>query len=413
MTESHAEKNVPFRLSAAAKDKAPAGALPLAEDMRRAAVPVDQFGSWRLFGLSFAALIVLPVLCAAAYYGLFAADQYAAEFRFSVRSQQESGTDQNAAAQLAQMGKSVPSEAGRLPYMVAGYLRSRNAARELDRGGWLRALFSRDAADWLSRFGTRKSSDELWRYWQHMIRVNVDRVSGLVLVRVLAFTPEDALALAQAVSACAEKMIAAIGVEERANQLQEAERELHRASLRYSEALGALRDVRNEEKMVDPQQTIGSAADILLGVTRARLSLERERDANLNVLSAGSPQQKVLSDQIRALESEEASLARALTSARQNAKTAAQSIARFETRELEVRFSQRLLEIAQSADARARQETERRHIYFAPFVDPKKPGIAEFPLRARSVAFVGICAFGVWSVAMLAWAGIRDRRFER
>ena len=276
----------------------------------------------------------------------------------------------------------------------------------------MRAVFSRDQADWLSRFDPTKSDDDLWLYWRDMISVNVDRVSGLVLVRVLAFTPEDALALARATSVSAEKMIDSVAMRERRDALFSADQELERARLRYSAALTALRDVRNQEGTIDPERTIKSSADTLLGVMREKLSLERDRDANLKVLSADAPQQKVLSDQIRALGSQVASLTEALTSHRKNAKTVAQTIAQFEKGELEARFSKRLLEVAQAAYERARQESERQHVYFALFVEPKKPEIAEYPRRARSVAFAGICAFSLWSVMMLAVAGIRDHKIE-
>ncbi len=385
----------------------------LREDLRRVSVPIDQFGSWRMHGLLFALIVVLPVVCTAIYYGLIAAGKYSVEFRFSVRSASELVADDDKLAQLLKAGNPGTHEIGRLPYMAADYLRSRNVVRELDRDGWLRTVFSRDQADWLSRFNSTKSDDDLWIYWRGMISVNVDRVSGLVLVRVLAFTPEDALALARATSASAEKMIDSVSMRERRDVLFLADQELQRASLRYSAALTALRDVRNQEGTVDPEGTIKSSADTLLGVMREKLSLERDRDANLKVLFADAPEQKVLSDQIRALGSKVASLTEALTSHRKDAKTAAQSIAQFEKRELESRFSKRLLEVAQAAYERARLESERQHVYFAVFVEPKKPEIAEYPRRARSVAFAGICAFSLWSVMMLAVAGIRDHEIER
>src|ERR1700730_10640137 len=205
---------------------------------------------------------------------------------------------------MIKAGKPGTPEIGRLPYMAADYLRSRNVVRELDRDGWLRSVFSRDLADWLSRFDRTKSDDDLWLYWRDMISVNVDRVSGLVLVRVLAFTPEDSLALARATSVSAEKMIDSAAIRERRDALFSADQELERASLRYSAALTALRDVRNQEGTVDAERTIKRSADNVLGVLREKLSLERDRDANLKVLSADAPQQKVLSDQIRALGSQ-------------------------------------------------------------------------------------------------------------
>ncbi len=413
MNEAHLAAGSPNRFPADPSGKTETDPFVLREDLRRASVPIDQFGSWRMHGLSFAVVVALPILCAAIYYWLIAAGKYGVEFRFSVRSATELAADDDKLALLIKAGKPGSHEIGHLPYMAADYLRSRNVVRELDRDGWLRSVYSRDQVDWLSRFDPMKSDDDLWLYWRDMISVSVDRVSGLVLVRVLAFTPEDALALARATLVSAEKMIDRIAIRERRDALFSAGQELETASLRYSAALTGLRDVRNQERTVDPERTIKSSADTLFGVMREKLSLERDRDANLKVLSAEAPQQKVLSDQIQALGSQLASLTEALTSHRNNAKTAAQSIAHFEKQELEVRFSKRLLEIAQASYERARQEAERQHVYFALFVEPKKPEIAEYPRRARSVAFVGICAFSLWSVMMLALAGIRDHKFER
>ncbi len=385
----------------------------LREDLRRVSVPIDQFGSWRWHQISFALCVLLPIALAGIYYGLIAADKYAAEFRFSVRSAAALVGEDDTASLLTRGAGARDAgahDAGVLPYMVASYLRSRNVVRELDYEGWLRAAFSRHKADWLSRFDTAGSEDELWDYWQSMITINVDRVSGLVLVRVFAFTPDDALTLAQAVARAAETMVDNVAARARRDALYDAEEELERASLRYSAALTSLRDVRNQEGMVDPKSTIDAAASTLLGVVREKLSLERQRDVNLKVLSPDAPQQKVIAGQIQGLESEIVSLTAALTSREGDAKTAARSIAQFEKQELERRFSERLLGVAQAAYERAREEAERQHVYIAVFVEPKKPEIAEYPRRVSVVAFVGMCAFALWSVMMLVIAGVRDHR---
>jgi len=408
MSESLLESNSTTRIPSGSTGAPALDHFVLREDLRRVSAPIDQFGSWRWHIVSFVFCVALPLLCAATYYGLIAAGQYAVEFRFSVRSAADLVAEQDVVALLSR--GSGAHEAGRLPYIAASYLRSRNVVRELDRDGWLRTLFSRDQADWLSRFDTDKSEDDLWRYWQGATSVNVDRVSGLVLVRVLAFTPEDSLALAQAAFRSTEDMIDHVATRARQDAASSAEEELARASQRYVSALSGLRDVRNQEGTVDPERTIDVSASALLQVMRQKLALERQRDANLKVRLGGAPQQKVISNQIRALESEVASMTEALTSQKGNAKTSAQSIARFEKQELERRFAERLLEVAQAAYERARQESERQHVYLARFVEPKKPEIAEYPRRIRSTAFVGICAFALWSVAMLVIAGIRDHR---
>jgi capsular polysaccharide transport system permease protein len=379
----------------------------LREDMRRVSVPIDQFGSWRWHQLSFAFCVLLPLLIAGVYYGLIASDKYAVDFRFSVRSASDLVAEPDLVSTL--LGGGGQKDIGRLPYMAASYLRSRNVVRELDADGSLRVMFSRPEADWPSRFDPAKDDDALWHYWRSMISVNVDRVSGLVLVRALAFTPNDALAIAQALEKSTQRMVDAVAARARKDALATAEQELERAGARYATALTGLRDVRNEEGTVDPEQTIDLAAATLLGIVKEKLALERQRDANLRALSANSPQQKVLYDQIKALDAQIIEQTEALTSQNSEAKTAAQTISQFERRELERRFSERLLEVAQAAYEKAREESERQHIYLALFVPPKLPDAAEFPRRARETAFVGICAFAIWTVMMIMIAGVRDR----
>ncbi len=250
--------------AARAADRSPAGLsaktgldpFALREDLRRSSVPIDQFGSWRMHGLSFALLVVLPIMCSAMYYGLIAAGKYSVEFRLSVRSAADLAAADDTIALMLKATKPGTKETGSVAYMAADYLRSRNVVRELDRDGWLRSIFSRDQSDFLSRFDPAKSDDDLWLYWREMISANVDRISGLVLVRVLAFTPEDALALARAASDSTEKMIDSVSKRERRDALFSAEQELERASQRYSAALTGLRDVRNQEGTIDPEQTV-------------------------------------------------------------------------------------------------------------------------------------------------------------
>src|ERR1700732_2872234 len=207
MNDAHLAATPPDCFPADPSGKTGLDPFALREDLRRVSVPIDQFGSWRMHGLSFALLVILPIVCTAIYYGLIAAAKYSVEFRFSVRSAAELVADEDNLALMIKAGKSGTPEIGRLPYMAADYLRSRNVVRELDKDGWLRSVFSREQADWLSRFDPTKSDDDLWLYWRDMISINVDRVSGLVLVRVLAFTPDDALALARGTSGSAATQI--------------------------------------------------------------------------------------------------------------------------------------------------------------------------------------------------------------
>ena len=377
-------------------------------DFRRRPSPIDRFESYRLHKITFVLMVLLPVAAASLYYGLWASDQFASEIRFGVRQAQEPIVGDGVLAMVTK-GMAV-GMSGREPYMVANYVRSRNMVEDLDKQVQLRALYSKPEADFFARFKAPDSSERLWNYWNKMVSVSVDRLSGLVTVRVLAFTPDDAMAIVTAVQHNAERMVDQVAQRVRADALRLAEEDLSRARQRYVDSLLALRQVREGEQTVDPEKTIGAAATSLLGAIRQKLALERDRDVNLKVLSPSAPQIQVMNQRIRALDDQITALNQSLTSQAETQRTAADSISRFEERELNRRFSEKLMEISQGSYERARLEEARQHLYLMTFVEPVKSDNAEYPKRVRTIGLVSICAILVWGIVLLLIAAVKDHR---
>jgi capsular polysaccharide transport system permease protein len=377
-------------------------------DYRQRPSPVDRFESYRLHQITFLIMVVLPTLAACIYYGLWASDQYVAEARFGVRQTQEPIVSEDALSMMAK-GMAV-STAGRDPYLVANYVRSRNLVEDLDREIGLREIYSRPAADRFARFDPRKSGEKLWGYWRKMVTVNVDRLSGLVTVRALAFTPDDAVTIVRAIQVDAERIIDQTSQRVRADALRLADDELARARQRYVESLLALRRVRDGAQTVDPETAIEDTAATLTGATRQKLALERDRAFNLRVLSPSAPQIVILDQRIRAVDEQIAALNRSLTSRDEADRTAADVIGRFEEGELARRFSEKLMEITQSSYERARVEEARQHTYLTTFVEPIRPDEAEYPRRARKIGFIALIALVVWVVTLILIAAVKDHK---
>jgi capsular polysaccharide transport system permease protein len=377
-------------------------------DFRRRPSRIDQFESYRFHKITFVLMVVLPVVAASLYYGAWASDQFAAEARFGVRQTQEPDIGDDVLALLTR-GMAVGTS-GRDPYIVANYVQSRNIVEDLDQQIRLRALYSRPEADVFARFNPQGSSERLWSYWKKMVSVNTDRLSGLVTVRARAFTADDAVAIVRAVQRNAERMIDETSQRGRTDALHLAEEELSRARQRYLDSLLALRQVREGTQTVDPEKTIGEAVSTLIDAIRQKLALERDRDVNLKVVSPTAPQMVVINQRIRALEDQIAALNRSLTSRDEADRTAADVISRFEERELARRFSEKLMEITQSSYERARVEEARQHMYLTTFVEPVRQDLAEYPKRARVIAFIGVLALVVWVITVVLVAAVKDHR---
>jgi capsular polysaccharide transport system permease protein len=377
-------------------------------DYRRRPSPVDRFEPYRLHRITFLLMVVLPTLAACLYYGLWASDQYAAEVRFGVRQTQEPNISDDVLAMMAK-GMAVGTT-GREPYLVANYVRSRNLVEDLDRQIGLREIYSRPVADRFARFDPRDSSEELWSYWRSMVTVSADRLSGLITVRALAFTPDDAVTIVRAIQVNAEHIIDQTSQRVRADALHLAEDELARARQRYVDSLLALRRVREGAQTVDPEKTIEETATTLTGAYRQKLALERDRAFNMKVVSPSAPQIQVLNQRIRAVDEQIAALNRTLTSRDEADRTAADVISRFEERELARRFSEKLMEITQSSYERARVEEARQHMYLTNFVEPIRPDQAEYPKRARKIGFIAVFALATWMITLILIAAVKDHK---
>jgi len=156
---------------------------------------------WRL--LSFIAVVGVPVALAVLYYFLIAADQYVTEFRFALRTVDPARGEVSGMLQ----GSVAPSPVGVDSYAVVQYIGSRDIIDDIGKALDLREMFSRSDADWLSRLQLPVSIEELVRYWKNQVDPFYDVTNGTIVVRVRAFTADDALKLAQAFFASSEHLV--------------------------------------------------------------------------------------------------------------------------------------------------------------------------------------------------------------
>ena len=153
-------------------------------------------GRVRALPWPFLLVVVIPTLVAAVYFLLIASPRYVSEARFIVRAPNQ--------AQPSSLGVTLQS-AGLAPaqtdaFAVHDYIRSRDGLAELNRrydvpqmlGGRGGDLFSRYPRPWESR-----SQEGQHKGFQRFVTVGYDSTTGISTLRVEAFRPDDAQALAE------------------------------------------------------------------------------------------------------------------------------------------------------------------------------------------------------------------------
>jgi capsular polysaccharide transport system permease protein len=348
---------------------------------------------------------LLPIALAASYLFLIAADQYVAEFRFSLNTADTPRLDPLSLL----TGNTSRSPAALESQIVVQYLTSRAIVDELGTTLDLRRMFSPPQADWWARLSLPASIETLLQYWKSQIDPFYDAANGTVTVRVRAFSAGDALELARAIVGASEKLVNDLSLRARRDRVRSAEAEVGQAEGRLQFVLGEIRSFRDREGLIDPGE---SAKTSSLLAARLRDELVRA-NAELSMLKTymreDAPAVKVVNARIRSLETQRRAVAQDITDPdKARLGTLSHLLGSYEQLESERKFAEAAYQHALLRLDQARADADRQQIYIASFVPPMLPEEALYPRRWRSLGIVALVAFALWGIGGLTIQSVRD-----
>lgn len=371
----------------------------------------------RFLRISFVVLVLFPTIAAGVYSKWIASPQYTSEALLAVRGSIEPspnlgipGAGVNLGGLAGILGQATGKDQDQDSFVLSSYVASLSLVEKLDKDGWLRSMFSRSTIDRFSALPKDASVEELWRYWNRQVTAVVDRQSGIVLLRILAFTPEDAQTIAKRVVAESEQMLNEMNERARADTVRSARTIQQQAEARYETALASQQEWRLKQGAVDPVQEAEAVSTNLLRLEGEKIAAERDLAALARLSIPSGPTADVLNDRIRALDTEIAKLKNEIGVEPSDSKTVVAGLTRYEETELERRFAETLLTIAtnglQDAERRARSQGVFVNVFVTPTLATESTGIRWWrtPLFAFMMSMIG------WINAMLLLAVIRDHR---
>lgn len=370
----------------------------------------DAEGTWRgIVGtavrrhLLLVLTVILPTLCAVIYFGLFVADRYQSETRFVVRIPGKESSDPFGSL----LQSSVVSRASDESYLVQEFLKSRDATRVLMNSHGLRDVLARPEADFIWRFPSLFGSDReerLHRHFQSFVTVELDRSTGISLLKVQAFRPNDASVIARAMIDAAERLVNQINERSRNDTLRAAQDDVEMWRQRATAARERLTDFRGEAEMIDPTR---SAAPILQ--TMARLSLElAQASTQLTELLRASPLSPLIGTLRTRIASLEEQLARERRGIGGNSQSLAPRIAEFERLVMAREFADRGLASALTSLEAARVQAQRQQIYLERLVEPRPTDYPEQPYRVLSILISLLMGFCVFAIVRTVARNVRE-----
>lgn len=349
--------------------------------------------------------VALPTVLASVYYGILASDIFISESRFVVRSPQTPTPSGLIGSLLQGSGFSRTQDDN---YTVQDFIRSRDALSRLDQEFGLTKAFSDPKIDFLNRFGALDwdlSFESLYRYYPNRVSVNFDPASGISVLRVSAFTAEDARKINERLLAMSEALANQLSERARQDIVNFAAANVRKADAAARLAADNLAAFRSRNTVVDPEKQ--SAAQ-LQGVAKLQEELIAAT-TQLNQLQTFTP----ANPQIPALKSRIASLQAAIKSetdkvAGKGADSLTGKAASFERLSLERELTAKQLAVALDALQTANAEAQRKQLYLDRIVQPNLPDHAMEPRRVRSVLITFVLGLMAWGVLSLLLASIRE-----
>jgi capsular polysaccharide transport system permease protein len=350
--------------------------------------------------------VVLPTLVAIIYYGFIVSDVYISESKFVMRSPERQSVSPLSALLKGTNFSSSDDDA----YAVQTYILSRDALKVLDETLAVSKAFANTDVDIFSRFSgaiwREGSFEELFKFYQKKVGVEVDSVSGVTTLTVHAFTKEDAFKINEKLLGLSEDLVNKLNERGHQDLIVFATTEVAAAEKKSKEAAVALSAFRTQKNVIDPErqstiqlQQIAKLQDELITAKGQLLQMQ--------TFTRNNPQIPSMTLRVEKLQQEiEAETNRVAGGDRSLAKKAAD----YERLVLDREFADKLLSSTLTSLELARNEAVRKHMYLDRIVQPNLPDDSLEPKRLRGIVSTLLLGMIAWGVLSLLMASVREHR---
>jgi capsular polysaccharide transport system permease protein len=391
--------------------------FPVEAEAARADFPVEAEAAARHSALRrwlkkrrwFLLFVVGPTLLAGLYYGLIASDVYISESRFIVKSPDQKRSQMSTFANLVQTtGLSGGQEQTN---QVLTYVNSRDALAALEKKVDIKDKFANFDADILARFprpfGT-STFESLFKYYSDMVDARIDSQTGMAIIKVRAFTPQDAFVINHELLNLSEGLVNRLNERAQSKGIIEAQKQVQLATERAKASRVALTQYRNAQALIDPGKQAVGVLEISNSMIAERATLQAQLDLMQRV-APKNPSIPALRNRINAISVQIASQDSRVVG---NAGGIASKLGGYENLLVEQEFATQSLNAASAALVQARAEAQRQQFYLERVVDPNTPDTPLLPKRFLSILVVFAVATCLYFVGWMFMVGILEHASE-
>jgi capsular polysaccharide transport system permease protein len=338
-------------------------------------------------------LLLIPIALSGIYFYAIARDRYVTRSDFVIRKAEESDTNVAGAglASLLGRGNQLSLEDARF---LKTYLQSPQVLADLDRTYDLDQAYAQKGLDWFAGMKPGLSKEKRLNYFKKQVAVNLDEISGAIVLRTIGLDPKASLNLNRFMLAKSEQFVNRLNQDISQKQLSFAESELGRARGNLNQAKNRLLIYQDSNMVIDPKgeaelagQTISKLQEKLVELRVELATLKRQ------FKDPAEPEVAVVADQVRELEQQIQKERRSLVSSKgRNLNRKAADVLKLES---EVNFATDSYKLALTSVEKARIESKRQQKFMALLSAPQLPEDPQNDWRSKGFFTVlASCAVG-------------------
>jgi capsular polysaccharide transport system permease protein len=322
------------------------------------------------------AIVVLPTLIAALYLYGFASDQYESEAHFLVHSADRPQMPTGGAGAALSMLTGATS--GQNEAMsVADYLTSHDAVAALRRNDRLVERFRKPGVDIFNRlYPADPTPERLLKYYQKHVTVKYNSETGITVVKVHSFTPQDSYDIARRLIQIGEQRVNMLNTRSYADAISNARRSLDEAESALTANSGAMTAFRHRSGDIDPQASGEAQLGIVSGIQTDLAKARTQLASMTGVISPSSPQYQALAGHVRALQAQLDTQAGKLTG---RADSITNDVGEYQALMLRRDFLTKRYEVAAAGLEKAREQAIQQQLYLVRVVDANMPVKSTLP----------------------------------
>jgi capsular polysaccharide transport system permease protein len=348
-----------------------------------------------LFFALVALVLVLPNIVTVVYFGLLATDQFESETRFTVRTS-EPTRSKDAMAQVSGIPSALLAQDTQI---IANYLVSRGMLDRLETQFDFTKLFGRKDIDWYARLPADSKAEDTLDYWERMASASISPKSGIVTIKVRAFSANEARDLAQAAVTASEELVNQMNDRIWKDVTGSAREEVAGATAQLSQARIRMETARNKAGILTVDSASSSLSALLTQLEGELIALENDYKANQDMVSEQAPQMRVMASQIAAKKQQIGKLRSQVASTDSTETNLADRSTEFAQLELEQKLAENRLGASITALEKLQYMSQQKLLYLDPFL---KPTIADEARYPRRLVWVGL----VLGSSLLLFAGL-------